>query len=98
MRRKTILTCIRGRLWRVMFTRLRGQADGYCDHPATARRRIRIHSGLPAERELTVLIHEALHAGLWDLSEEAVTELAEDLSGLLTACGYGRPGNKQAIE
>lgn len=93
MRRKAITTCIRGRLWRVIFTRLRGQADGYCDHPATARRRIRIHEGLSAEREMTVIIHEALHAALWDLSEESVTEVAEDLSSLLTALGYGRAGH-----
>jgi len=45
---------------------------------------------LEPERELVVILHEGIHAGVWDLSEETVTELAEDLGALVWQCGYRR--------
>jgi hypothetical protein len=37
------------------------------------------------------LIHEILHAALWDLDEEAVTETANAISAALWRVGYRRP-------
>ena len=57
--------------------------DGECDAPTTKAKQIRIAKRCKGERLLVVLIHEGLHAGLWDLDEEAVTEIAEDLGRMI---------------
>lgn len=43
-----------------------------------------------SQRELEILIHEALHACLWDLAEESVEETARDIAALLEKLGYER--------
>jgi len=57
-------------------------ADGECDPPGP-HRAIRIDPTLPVERLVVVLIHEGLHACLWDQGEDAVTETAESLGALV---------------
>jgi hypothetical protein len=65
-------------------------ADGECDAPDMPGKEIRIRRGLRPERELDVLIHEMVHAALWDLDESAVEELATDITRALTRLGYQR--------
>jgi len=64
--------------------------DGDCDAPHICGKTIRIAKGLPEERQLTVLIHESLHACNWTLDEEWVTKSAEDISALLRRLGWRR--------
>ena len=71
-------------LWR--YSRLRGQAVGWTEWD---RRKILIHSGLKGRARLEVEIHEALHATLGPtISEEAVTNAADDIARILYALGY----------
>ena len=73
---------IRGRMYDVVEVR-NLKADGECDPPTQAGKQIRIASRCNGVRRLVVLLHEGLHAALWDLDEEAVTEIAEDLGRMI---------------
>lgn len=70
------------------FCKLPRKTRGLCDAPSTKGKTIKIAKHLEGEERLEVLIHEMLHAGLWDLAEEAVAELAKDLARELTRLGY----------
>ena len=73
---------IRGKMYDVVEVR-NLKADGECDPPTQAGKQIRIASRCKGVRRLVVLLHEGLHAALWDLDEEAVTEIAEDLGRMI---------------
>lgn len=73
---------IRGKMYDVVGVR-NLKADGECDPPTSKGKQIRIASRCKGLRRLVVLLHEGLHASLWDLDEEAVTEIAEDLGRMI---------------
>lgn len=79
---------IRGKEWVLRFCKLPRNIRGLCDAPDTKGKTIKIGHKLKGEEKLEVLLHEMLHAGLWDLSEEVVAELAADLARELTKLGY----------
>lgn len=61
-----------------------------CDAPTDTDKEIRLEQGLRGLNELTTVIHEGLHACLWDLDETAVEESASDIARLLWRLGYRR--------
>ena len=65
--------------------------DGITTDPEVAPRTIHIAANLTDQARLDTEIHEALHACLWDLSEEAVAETAESIAGFLWRVGYRVP-------
>jgi hypothetical protein len=69
---------IRGKIWNVRRVPNLGNARGSCDPPTKPNKEIKILSSLRGQEFLEVLLHEILHAALWDLDEEAVSETAED--------------------
>ncbi len=82
---------IRGKHWDFRFvSRLSTKAD--CDHPETNGKKIRVRKGLEPQMELDSTIHELLHAGHWDLAEEAVNEMATDIAKVLWDLGYRKNG------
>ena len=81
---------IRRRMYTIREVRSLGGKGGECDSPDTPGKEIRIVRSLRGERRLAVILHEALHAGLWDTDEDAVNELADDAARLLTRMGYRR--------
>ncbi len=76
---------IRGKWWRIVEQnplKLDGKTvRGYCDKAA----RIIVHDG-GADMAFTI-IHEVLHACLWDLDEAAVEETEEAIRTALTRTG-----------
>jgi hypothetical protein len=70
---------------------LRG-CDGDCNYDL---KRIRIHARLVAVDLLDTLIHELIHARWPDLSEDAVADFAETLSGVLDAEGFRQPDHEE---
>jgi len=78
---------IRGRPF-TLLSRTMKQFDGLCDHPQTPYPEIWIHSKIKGIEALETLCHEIVHGGQPDLSEEAVTELARDLTTILWELGY----------
>jgi hypothetical protein len=73
---------IRGKVWDVRYVP-NMEMDGWCDSPETKGKQIRIAKRCKGLRRLVVLLHEGIHAGLWDLDESVVEELAEDLGRLI---------------
>ena len=69
-------------LWR--YTKLRGKAEGWTYHD----QKILIEERLKGRKRCEVEIHEFLHFANPNLSEEAVTLQAKDLSKILWALGY----------
>lgn len=60
-------------------------AYGICDY---ATRTIKLRSGLVGLDLLDTILHELLHARWPDLSEDAVAEFSETVSGFLYAEGF----------
>ena len=77
---------INGEPWKIRFTKLRGNQDGYCYYD---QRKILVNSDICLERRIEVLVHEVIHACLPCLSEEAVVATSGDITESLIACGYG---------
>ena len=82
-------TLIRGRMWTIKRARLVA-SRGECDDPLGPGRVIKVAHNLKGEEELEVIIHEMLHAGLWDLDESVVETMGEDMARALWKMGYRR--------
>lgn len=78
---------IRGQKWRLRFVPYLGEAEGVCNKP---ERTIRIALGKPGHDTMDSIIHEVLHAALWDLDEDAVFTTANAISDALWKLGYRR--------
>lgn len=76
------------RYYDLQFTRIRGDAWGYCDPPDAPRKRILIHKPLGSKHRLEILIHEMLHALQWHIDEAHVAEAAKDMANVLDRVGY----------
>lgn len=61
---------------------------GYCDDPKNSPkdRTIVVNPNLEIQEFVETLIHEATHSEIWVISEEKVTNFAENLTELLFAC------------
>lgn len=79
---------IRGKSWNLRFCRLPNDRRGDCESPYDKGKTIRISKTLAGQEKLEVLLHEMLHAGVWDLSEEAVDELSTDMAQVLYKLGW----------
>lgn len=64
-----------------------GESEGVC---VRNKRLIRIALGYQEDQMLDSVVHEILHAALWDLDEEAVEETANAISSALIRLGYRR--------
>ena len=74
--------------------RAMGVNRGDCDSPSGPGKTIRVGNDLmqpSKDKELMeVLLHEGLHACMWDVSEEGIHQTADSLANLLWRCGYRR--------
>lgn len=87
---------IAGKRWKLSFVTARDLPRGtvgLCDPPDTVGKTIRILKGQTPRDELDTIIHEVLHASMWDVCEEKVLEFASDLERILTRLGYKRELN-----
>jgi len=70
--------------WRLRFVPHLGRAKrAECDSPRTTDKEIRIAGRYRGKELIELILHECLHAGLWQLDEETVTEVAHDLARTL---------------
>ena len=75
------------RWWRLRFV-AKLNAAGECDSPDTKKKEIRIRESLKGEDRLDTIIHEALHACLWELDDDFVDTIASDIARVLWRLGY----------
>jgi hypothetical protein len=85
---------IRGQRWRLRFVPNLGDAEGLCDKD---QRTIKIALGYPEDRTLDSVVHELLHAALWDLDEECVHDTANAISAALWKLQYRRVDKRRPI-
>lgn len=78
--------------WKIERSKCLRDCDGDCNYNL---RRIRIAARLVAVDLLDTLIHELIHARWPDLSEEAVAEFSETLSGVIDAEGFRQPDDHE---
>lgn len=70
---------LRGKRYQITRPRMT-KYDGLCDSHDHKGKKIRIHKDLEGYELLEVIIHEFLHACLWDIDEEVVAESAHDIA------------------
>jgi hypothetical protein len=73
---------IRGKRWALAERPGRGEL-GHCYEPGAVGKTMYIPQNGRNLDHLDTIIHEAIHAGAWDLSEDAVDRLATDIARLL---------------
>jgi hypothetical protein len=78
---------IRNRRWTLGRCRGRGERGG-CEGPHVPGRILDIPIHGRRLEDLNTIIHEALHAALWDLDEDSVKETADGVAWLLWRCGW----------
>ncbi len=80
---------ILGKYWTLRWCPNLGPNNGTCDSPKAKNKEIRIQAGLKEQEEITILLHEALHAANFETySEEYVDALSKDLATMLWRVGY----------
>ena len=77
--------------WRIVRANLPG-LYGLCDY---ASHTISIHQTLNGVELMDTLIHEIIHARWPDLSEAAVIDISETLSGVLDNEGFKQPDDHE---
>lgn len=85
-----MVVTIRGKRWKVVFTRLSRGTDGECDEPRERRKEIRISTRLGEQDTLETIVHEVLHAADFDKKEEWADDVGRNLARLLWRLGYRR--------
>jgi hypothetical protein len=81
-RRRAIRATIRGDVWRVEFAHIGDY--GHCEYGSCRRtRRIRLSPSQSDAELLDTVIHEMIHAQDWDLSEEAVSQRANEIAAVV---------------
>jgi len=77
---------MRGKKWQLVFESIKD--FGFCSMPTDKKPMIHINSGLEGTELLDTLIHEMLHACMWDMGEDAVNETATSIATVLAELGY----------
>jgi hypothetical protein len=83
----------RGKKYRILRPKRINKDDlGLCDSPTMKRPAIRLRNDQRGVNLLCIAIHEALHACLWDLAEEAVEDISSDIARFLHDLGFREIG------
>jgi hypothetical protein len=83
---------LHGERWTIRHCRVPKTIFGDCDYNT---RTIRVSNKLHGEDFLNVLLHEWLHARFPDLSESAVSEVADEVSAMLHAYEFRQPDEQE---
>ncbi len=78
---------VRGHKWGVAKLN-KGRALGLCEGPHIPGKEMDfpVHGG--TRKDLDTIVHELLHAAMWDAAEECVYETAQDIAKVLWRCGW----------
>jgi len=85
-RRRTVY--IAGERWKVLWDCRLRDCYGLCDY---ATKTIKLRAGMDHADLVDTILHELIHARWPDLSEEAVVDFSETVSGFPDACGLLQP-------
>ncbi len=59
------------------------ECNGWCASPSDPAPVLRLYDVPTRKKRMEAAVHEAIHAGLWDISEESVEELGADIAAYL---------------
>jgi hypothetical protein len=90
---------VNGKRWQLVFEPLKKEY-GRCDSPSTPGKKITISPEVKRDDQLYLetILHEILHAAVWNLDEEFVTEYAKVAARTAIRLGFncsGEPHGKK---
>lgn len=77
---------IRGKRYNLVVTKLRG-ARGLCEHPDTKNKTVYIDEREEGKALLSTLLDELIHCALWEIQNDVVDEISDDIADALWRCG-----------
>jgi hypothetical protein len=77
---------IRGRRYNFVVARLKN-ARGLTDHPKTKNKTVFIDEREKGKKLLATLVDEFIHCALWDLRNDEVDRISDDIADALWRCG-----------
>jgi hypothetical protein len=77
---------IRGKRYNFVVTKLRG-ARGLTEHPQTKNKTVYIDEREKGKELLSTLIDEFIHCAIWEIQNEVVDEISDDIAEALWRCG-----------
>ena len=84
----------RGKRYTVASKRLRKERGG-CDDPSEPDKTMNVPYKGATLDNLSTIIHESLHACLWDIAEDSVEETGESIARFLWKLGWRKTRNKK---
>jgi hypothetical protein len=77
---------VRGNRYNFVVKRLK-QARGMTDSPKVKNKTVYIDSRERGQDLLATLIDELIHCAMWDIENEVVDEISDDMANVLWRCG-----------
>lgn len=77
---------MRGKRYRFCVKRLK-TARGLTDHPQAKNKEVSIDSAERGKKLLATLIDELIHCALWEIDNEVVDVMSDDMAEVLWRCG-----------
>jgi hypothetical protein len=83
---------IRGKRYNFRVKRLKS-ARGMTEHPSTKNKTVYIDDREEGKELLSTLIDELIHCGLWEIENDVVDEISDDIAEVLWRCGLRFQGD-----
>jgi hypothetical protein len=83
---------IRGKRYNFKIKRLKA-ARGMTEHPDTKNKTVYIDDREEGKELLSTLIDEFIHCGLWEIENNVVDEISDDIAEALWRCGLRFKGD-----
>ena len=77
---------IRGKRYNFVVKKLK-QGRGMTEHPATKNKTVYVDSRERGKDLLATLIDEFIHCAMWEIENEVVDEISDDIADALWRCG-----------
>jgi len=77
---------IRGNRYKFVVKKLRA-ARGLTEHPKTKHKTVYIDTREEGKKLLATLIDEFIHCAVWDIQNEIVDQISDDMADALWRCG-----------
>lgn len=77
---------IKGKRYNFVVSRLRN-ARGLTDHPKTKNKTVYIDEREKGKKLLATLVDEFIHCALWELRNDEVDQISDDIADALWRCG-----------
>lgn len=77
---------IRGKRYNLVVKKLK-HVRGFTEHPDTKNKTVYIDARESGKELLATLIDEFIHCGIWEIENEVVDQISDDIADALWRCG-----------